>query len=93
LPIALLEAMSVGLPVISTPVGAIPEVVEDGRNGFLVEPGNSKQLAKKIVQLASNEKMRRSFGLNNRAKIKAIYDQDSITSQIADNYAKLINRE
>lgn len=44
LPISILEAMSYGHPIISTPVGGIPEVVETGRNGILVTPGNEKEI-------------------------------------------------
>lgn len=48
LPIAILEAMSYSHPVISTPVGGIPEVVHTGVNGILVEPGNTPQIAQAI---------------------------------------------
>ena len=57
LPIAVLEAMSYGHPIISTPVGGIPEVVHQNENGVLVEPGNLKQIANAIkyyVENASN---------------------------------------
>lgn len=49
LPIAILEAMSYSHPVISTPVGGIPEVVHSGVNGLLVEPGNTTQIAQAIL--------------------------------------------
>ena len=48
LPISILEAMSYKMPIISTPVGGIPEVVDDS-NGILVEPGNSEQIYKAIL--------------------------------------------
>lgn len=48
LPIAILEAMSYSHPVISTPVGGIPEVVKDGENGILVQPGNVDEIANAI---------------------------------------------
>lgn len=44
LPISILEALAYGMPIISTPVGGIPEVVKDGVNGILVEPGNKEQI-------------------------------------------------
>ena len=44
LPISILEAMSYGMPIISTPVGGIPEIVSNGENGYLVEPGNKEDI-------------------------------------------------
>jgi glycosyltransferase involved in cell wall biosynthesis len=53
LPMVILEAFSLGIPVISTPVGGIPEIVTDGYNGFLIE-GNPISFAEKIVYLRKN---------------------------------------
>ena len=50
-PFAVLEALSTGLPVVTTSVGGIPETIESGKNGFLVEPFNPKQFADKIMYL------------------------------------------
>lgn len=48
LPIAILEAMAYAHPVISTPVGGIPEVVKNGQNGMLVKPGDTQNIAEAI---------------------------------------------
>ncbi len=62
LPMAILEAMSWGLPIITTPVGGIPELVIPHHNGLLVEPGEIKQLAQAIESLIQNEELRLSLG-------------------------------
>lgn len=54
LPFALLEAMSAGLPIIATQVGAIPEIITDGVNGRLVTPSDSTALATTIAEVISN---------------------------------------
>lgn len=57
LPLSMLEAMACRTAVITTPVGAIPEVIQDGVNGILVEPGNIEQLVKAISYLLSDKKV------------------------------------
>jgi len=60
-PIVLLEAQALGTPVVSTRVGAIPEIVVDGETGLLVEPGSVDQLAEAIERLLTDEKLRRKM--------------------------------
>lgn len=61
--LVVLEGMSTGLPVIGSAVGGIPEFIDDGRAGFLVEAGNVSQLAERIGQLASDPDLRTRLGL------------------------------
>jgi len=74
LPISMLDAMALGLPIISTRVGAIPEVIDDRVNGFLIEPGDYKALAKRILILTTDRNLREKMGKNNIEKIKKNYD-------------------
>jgi len=62
LPIALLEAMATGLACVATGVGGIPEVITDGRDGLLVEPGNADQLAAAVVALLQDPARRDELG-------------------------------
>ncbi len=62
-PWALLEAMAAKLPVIATAVGAAPEIIEDGKNGFLVKPGDPQQLAAKIGEILANDHLRQELGI------------------------------
>jgi glycosyltransferase involved in cell wall biosynthesis len=69
LPMALLEAMSWGLPTISTPVGGIPELVIPDRNGLLVNPGDIQQLAAAMQSLIDDPALRMSLGTAAKASI------------------------
>lgn len=62
------EAMASGKPVVSTKVGAIPEVVDDGKTGLLVEPNNPQQLAAAVLKLAGNKRLRGKMGAAGREK-------------------------
>ncbi len=61
-PVSILEAMSTGLPVVSTNVGSIHEAVMEGQTGFLVPPGDADSLAKRVLQLLYEPILSRSMG-------------------------------
>lgn len=63
LPIALLEAMSMGKPIIATPVGGIPEAIEDGVSGVLAEP-DAEKIAEEILRLIKNRRLAEELGKN-----------------------------
>ena len=65
-PVAILEAMAVGLPVISTTVGDIPAVVREGIEGLLIEPGDINALAKAMMKLETDEEYRMTLATNAR---------------------------
>jgi glycosyltransferase involved in cell wall biosynthesis len=68
-PTAILEAMAVGLPVVATAVGGVPEMVSAGRTGLLVAPARIDQLAEAMVQLLEPE-LRRALGAAGRAWVE-----------------------
>lgn len=86
LPIAVLEAMATGLPIIGTRVAGIPEQVEDGVNGFLVEPDCPDALALAIKTLIDSPDVRRRFGQASRDKVMAQFSLDVMCSRIAALY-------
>ena len=62
-PWVVLEAMAAKIPVITTSVGAVPEIIEDGKNGILIEPKNPEQIAEAIWYLLENERVRQELPL------------------------------
>jgi glycosyltransferase involved in cell wall biosynthesis len=73
-PFAVLEALSTGLPVVTTTVGGIPETIESGKNGFLVEPFNSRQFSEKILYLLEHPTFAEEMGALARKTIVGTYD-------------------
>ena len=66
---AAVEAMSMRVPVIATNVGGLPEVVEDGKTGILVPPGDINALCSAIKYLVKNPEARLKMGENGRARV------------------------
>ena len=81
-PWAVLEAMAAKLPIVATRVGAIPEIIEDSKNGFIVEPNNPGQLAKAIKKLLANEHLRQEFGIEAHQTVLFKFDEDRMIKQI-----------
>jgi len=67
---SLLDAQAVGLPIVATTAGGIPEIVQDGLNGYLVPPQNAQILAQKILELKMNSSIREQFSQNNLRMVK-----------------------
>ena len=62
-PWAVLDAMAAKLPIVATNVGALPEIIESGKNGILVEPKNPQRLAESLKYLLVNERTRQELGI------------------------------
>lgn len=69
----LIEAMAHGTPVIGTKVGGIPDIITHGKEGFLVPPGDTAQLAKSIIRILENNSLASSLGKAGLEKVKANY--------------------
>ena len=67
LPNALLQAMAVGLPIVASKVGGIPEAISDGVDGVLVNPGSPHELANEIINLLEDRKKALQLGCNAKA--------------------------
>ena len=84
MPMSVLEAMSYSLPVITTDVGGIPEIIQNEENGILIKPGDSKEIAKTIKQLLNDEKLRQKISKN---AYKTIYNKFNL-----DNYINSLDK-
>ncbi len=88
-PFVVLEAMAAGLPVVATPVGAVPEILHEGRNGFLFPAGNAPLMAECILRLLSDPALCRTIGKTNREDARK-YDIPSVACLIADLYEHIL---
>ena len=86
LPIALLEAMALGLPSISTNVYAIPEAVKDNETGLLIEAGDSKALAQAILKLKNDGDLRRRLSQRGRDYVLKHFDEREVAKTVLECY-------
>lgn len=84
-PNVLLEAMACGLPIVATRVGGIPEIIEDGRNGFLVNPKKPDEIADKLLFISRNKSITWKISKNNKEKVKK-YNWNNIVSNLEEIY-------
>jgi glycosyltransferase involved in cell wall biosynthesis len=88
-PIALLEAMAAGLPVVATRVGGVPEIVTDGVSGLLVPPGDIDAMTSAIEGLLRDEHRRRELGRNGAAEIARRFDPADAGLRMVEVYEEL----
>lgn len=93
LPIAILEAMAEGLPVVATDVGGIPELVENERTGFLVRPGDVDGLRMALRRLVESSDLRREFGDQGRLRAEAKFSVQKMVTEIESIYDALLSNE
>jgi glycosyltransferase involved in cell wall biosynthesis len=89
LAIALIEAMAQGIPAVVTSAGGLPEVVEHGKQGLIVEPRQPRQLADSILTLLVNPRTRSEMGEQAR-KRAAVFDIRNAVRRIEEVYAELL---
>lgn len=90
LPNVLLEAMSSGLPIVATAVGGNLEVISSGVNGFLVSPQDPLKMAKIVIKLLNDTKLRNKIGKKARKTIEKYYTWDRITARILQCYYDIL---
>lgn len=84
-PVTILEAMACGLPVVATCVGGIPDIIEDGTNGYLVDAMNQEQIAEALLTLLRNEQLRNNISDSNRETAEK-YRWDTVITTLEGIY-------
>lgn len=82
IPVALMEAMAAGKPVVSTSISGIPELVEHGSSGLLVDPANPRQLADALRRLIEDGELRERFAQKGREKVESDFDLRKVVREL-----------
>lgn len=88
-PMAVLDAWAYGIPVITTPVGGIPDIVVDGKNGLLFKPGDVNELAQKLTLLIENNELRTQISTESLHLANTTFNCTTIANQLANIYNKI----
>jgi glycosyltransferase involved in cell wall biosynthesis len=87
----LLEAMAMEKPVVASRVGGIPDLVEDGVNGFLVSPGKIRELREGLLKVLCDRKLARKLGRQGRKRINDQFSAETMVQSIDKIYRKLLS--
>lgn len=92
MPMSILEAMAMGLPILATPVGAVPDLVQEGVNGFLVPVGDVEALTERLCELASQPDLVQRMGQASRELYLANYTEEAAWPKLSALYDGLITK-
>ena len=84
------EAMASGLPVVSTRVGGIPEVVEEGVTGLVVPPNDPPALAEAIIDLLDDRQRMRAMGVRGRERVREHFTWDKVSERVVGFYEEIL---
>jgi len=91
--VVFIEAMSFGLPVVAPNLGAIPDFIEDGRNGYLYKPGNTQEIADALIRLLDDPALCRKFGEAGYLLVKERYTWQKVCQKMKDHILFVTQRE
>jgi len=88
--IVLVEALGVGVPVVSTDCGGPSDIVEDGKNGYLTKVGDHKELAERIHELLIDENLRKEFGIYGKRSVMKKFSIEKIGKKFLEEYKEIL---
>ena len=91
-PMSILESFACGKPVIGSNLGSVPELIDDGINGLLFEPGNTKDLREKIRYLHHHPLLAHKMGISARKKIEEKYSEEDYYNKLLSIYYSLLRK-
>jgi glycosyltransferase involved in cell wall biosynthesis len=91
--LALLEAMAAGIPIVSSAIGGTDELIEDGRSGLLVPPGDAAALAAALRQLLSDSELREGLAARARERVDADLTREQMARRVTEIYRELLERK
>jgi len=92
-PVSAIEALAAGRPVVATRVGGVPDVVDEGVDGFLVEPGATDELAARLAELARDPKLRERMGKAGRERVLPRYAVERLVDDVDLLYRSLLSAD
>lgn len=90
-PVSAIEALASGTPVVATRVGGVPDVVRDGEDGFLFEPGDTDDAAERLALLASDATLRSALGASGRERVLRRYSVSRLVEDVDRLYRSLLS--
>lgn len=90
--LTIIEAMAAGKPVVATDVGAVPEIIRHGQDGWIVPSDDPAALAQSIAQLLGNPEMIRRLGQQAQVRVRDLFDLDRLTDEVEAVYQEVIHR-
>ena len=91
-PLSVMEAMAAGLPIVSTAAGGVPDLFENGKEGYLVQPGDLKGLSDSMEALLRNREARQSLGMAAAQRARKNYDVSTMVQAYEEVYESLVDQ-
>jgi len=90
-PVSIIEAMAAAKPVVTTKVGGVSDVVQDGKSGYMVNSNDEEGFSEKLLDLVKNPDRRKSFGAYGRESVKNRFSKERLIKDMEELYNNILN--